>query len=219
MLASAAMPPQVRHRVDLMPTIDGLFRQHGATPDQLGEIYVSIGPGSFTGLRIAIATARTLAQTLGCRLVAVPTLDVVAGNVPLETAASNGAMPSRLAVGLNLKKESLYVGVYDWSNDAGWRAAQKPALMTLPELLAAHANGGNRGLAILADPLPALPDPLPQGVTILPTSLAVPDSRQVWRLGQTAANRGDFTPTLQLSPLYVRQPEAVELWNKRHGTS
>ncbi len=234
-LAHATMPPQVRHRVDLMPTIDGLCQQHRVQPADLGEIYVSIGPGSFTGLRIAIATARTLAQTTGAKLVAVPTLDVVAGNVgeqlaevpgtgrPIEKSGTMTRWPNasalpRLAVGLNLKGQSLYMGVYDWAGQSGWRATCPPALMTLPALLAAHSGQG-AGLAILGDPLPDLPDPLPPGMRILPASLAQPDSQQVWRLGRAAACRGEFTDMLALSPLYAREPEAVELWNKRHGAN
>src|SRR5688500_8967170 len=80
------MPEQRRHTVDLMPTIDKLCQRHSLAPADIGEMYVSVGPGSFTGLRIGIATAKALAQVLGMRLIAVPTLEVVAQNVPPGTS-------------------------------------------------------------------------------------------------------------------------------------
>ncbi|HEY3243629.1 MAG TPA: tRNA (adenosine(37)-N6)-threonylcarbamoyltransferase complex dimerization subunit type 1 TsaB, partial [Phycisphaerae bacterium] len=55
----------LRHAVELMPTLDALCRQHRVAPEQVGEVYVSGGPGSFTGLRIGITVARTLAWAGG----------------------------------------------------------------------------------------------------------------------------------------------------------
>ncbi len=63
---------------DLIAAIDRLCRRVGITSGELGAVGVSIGPGGFTGLRIAVGTAKMLAETLGVRLVAVPTAHVVA---------------------------------------------------------------------------------------------------------------------------------------------
>ena len=62
----------------LMPAIKQLFDEVGAQPQDLSLIGVSIGPGGFTGLRVAVSTARTLAMTTGCRVVAVPSAIVAA---------------------------------------------------------------------------------------------------------------------------------------------
>src|SRR4051794_10050591 len=50
-----------RHAADLLPAIDMLMRRHGWQPRELAQCYVSIGPGSFTGLRVAVTFARHLA--------------------------------------------------------------------------------------------------------------------------------------------------------------
>jgi tRNA threonylcarbamoyladenosine biosynthesis protein TsaB len=70
---------QNRH---LLPTVERLLRTVDLTPRSLSCVVVSIGPGSYTGLRVGITAAKTLAYTLGCSLVAVPTFAAIAAEVP-----------------------------------------------------------------------------------------------------------------------------------------
>src|SRR5690606_21289352 len=94
------LPPRgTEHRVDLMLAIDELCREHDIAPAEVGEVYLSIGPGSFTGLRNAVTTAKMLAMTLGTRIVSVHTTDVVVHNAP--------ATCDRVAVCVNTKGESV----------------------------------------------------------------------------------------------------------------
>lgn len=225
LLESVQLPPQERHRLDLMAAIDGLCHRHGAAPADLGQVYVSVGPGSFTGLRIAVSTAKVLAQVLGARLVAVPTLEVLAAAVPgPETTATPtpavtpapapgmaGCPAGHLAVGLNTKRDTVYGQVFTWSAGAGlWQPWAAPRVGTLTELL----DRAPRPLCLVGDPLPALSAEI-TGVTVLPAAMAAADCRAVWRLGRGLAAAGRFTPAADLLPLYVREPEAVELWNRR----
>jgi tRNA threonylcarbamoyladenosine biosynthesis protein TsaB len=70
----------------LLEDVDALLRQGGAHPRDLEALAVGIGPGSFTGLRIGLATARGLALSLGVRGAGVSTLDALAAGAP-------GALP------------------------------------------------------------------------------------------------------------------------------
>ena len=65
----------------MVPAIDGICRSLGWAAEDIGEIYVSAGPGSFTGLRIGITLAKTLAFVTGAKIVAVPSVLVVVQNV------------------------------------------------------------------------------------------------------------------------------------------
>lgn len=67
-----------RHTVELMPRLDRLLGQQGIAPADLTGLVVSLGPGSFTGLRIGMSVAKGLALALQVPLVGIPTLDVVA---------------------------------------------------------------------------------------------------------------------------------------------
>ena len=63
------------HLTSLLPMVEDLLGEAGLKPRQIGRIAVSSGPGSFTGIRIGIATARALAQTLRVPIIKVPTLE------------------------------------------------------------------------------------------------------------------------------------------------
>jgi tRNA threonylcarbamoyladenosine biosynthesis protein TsaB len=66
----------------LLEDVDALLRQGGAHPGDLGALAVGVGPGSFTGMRVGLATARGLALALGLRGAGVSTLDALAAGAP-----------------------------------------------------------------------------------------------------------------------------------------
>ncbi len=68
------------HSIRLMPAIDELMKDAGVRPQQLERIIVAHGPGSYTGVRIGVTTAKTLASTLGIPLVGVSSIEVLAQN-------------------------------------------------------------------------------------------------------------------------------------------
>ena len=77
---------RVSRAVTLLEDVDALLRQAGAHTRDVEGLAVGIGPGSFTGLRVGLATARGLALALGVRVAGVSTLDALAAGAP-------GAMP------------------------------------------------------------------------------------------------------------------------------
>ena len=73
-LAETTINIKKNHSITLMPAIDFLMASLDLTPKDLDRIVVAEGPGSYTGLRIAVATAKTLAQTLNIELVGMSSL-------------------------------------------------------------------------------------------------------------------------------------------------
>ena len=204
LIDTAQLPHKRRHNVELLPTIDTLCKQHNLTPNHIGQVYVSLGPGSFTGLRVGITTAKMLALASNIKLFGIPTLDVLAQNAPADT--------QHVAVCLNLKHNTVHSAAYLRDNEA-WSTIIKPQLRTMPELL----DTCPRPISIIGDPLPQLPDQLAQDVAILNPSYAVGQSQAVWHLGRLAAKTRNPDDPMTLAPLYIREPEAVELWNRRYG--
>ena len=178
------LPPKRRHNLDLVPTIDAVCQRHGLGPSVLGELYVSLGPGAFTGLRIAVATAKMLALTVGVKIVGVPTLDLLCAQHP-------GAM-----VCLNVKRDTAWSAAA-LAKGSPADAAYPPALRRLDDIRAT-------GLPLVAD---TLDDATP----------AEPDVRVLHQLGRAAAADNRYHDPLTLLPEYVREPEAVTLWDQRHG--
>lgn len=201
---TAELQHKRRHNVELIPTIDALCRTHGLRPGMIGQVYVSLGPGSFTGLRVGITTAKMLALANGVEVFGIPTLDVLAENAPADVM--------RVAVCLNLKHQTVHCAVYQRNGDH-WTKIVEPGLRTMAELLDACP----RPVSLISDPWPVIPDGLVEGVTILPQDTAVGRSEAVYTLGRRAAATRSPDDPMRLVPLYIREPEAVALWNERHG--
>lgn len=206
-IASAELPRKRRHNVDLIPAMDRLCQAHRAAPASMGELYVSLGPGSFTGLRVAVTTVKVLALAGKIPIIGVPTLEVVARNAlgaPYDAAHA--------AVCLNVKHDRAYSSIFERRGQA-MVAVAEPALRTMAQLLALAP----RPVLILGGPPPPASEDLRDGVRLLPPAFAVARSEAVWHLGRVMARQGRFADPQQLVPLYVRRPEATELWLQRHG--
>ena len=95
LLAETTINIKKNHSITLMPAIDFLMASLDWTPKDLDRIVVAEGPGSYTGLRIAVATAKTLAHTLNIELVGMSSLLALLPNqqeglvVPLMDARRN----------------------------------------------------------------------------------------------------------------------------------
>lgn len=139
------------HSERLMPLIAELMAEVGVTPAQLDAIAVGAGPGSFTGLRIGLATAKGLAFAAGKPLWLVSSLAALAW--AMRDAAPPGAL---LVPALDARRGEIYAGFYRL--DGGVPRAVAPERVLPPEALAAaieEACAGARDAAIAGDALVA----------------------------------------------------------------
>ncbi len=193
-----------RHAVQLVSRLAGLLDRHGLRATDVDEVYVSAGPGSFTGLRVGLTVARTLAQAVECvRCVAVPTVEAVA-----ENAA--GLAFEHLGVVMDAKEQTVYSAVFA-------RRQGRLVLTAGPRLVtvAKFADGAPTPITLIGEGL-WHQQIEGQGLTYGPEELWLPRAEGVWRVGRRMASAGQFRPIVELRPLYLRKPEAVRLWQKRH---
>ncbi|MGX7418984.1 tRNA (adenosine(37)-N6)-threonylcarbamoyltransferase complex dimerization subunit type 1 TsaB [Carnobacterium gallinarum] len=94
------------HSERLMPAIDQLMKEVHWQPNQLDRIAVAKGPGSYTGLRIGVTIAKTLAWTLNKELTGISSLKVLAGNCQESTDLIVPLMDAR--------RGNIYTGLYQW---------------------------------------------------------------------------------------------------------
>jgi tRNA threonylcarbamoyladenosine biosynthesis protein TsaB len=73
-----------RHARDLTATVDALLKAQSLRPVELAGVMVSLGPGSYTGLRVGLISAKALAYATGCALIAVPTFAAIAEQAPAQ---------------------------------------------------------------------------------------------------------------------------------------
>lgn len=218
LLAEKQFTAGMNHAIELMPTIRDLTFAQGWQPRQIQQVYLSIGPGSFTGLRIAVMVARSLAQAIGCLVVAVPTLEVLAQNAPPQA--------HDLAVILDAKRGQVYAARYRRGQGAmgtagGWQCTTGPTL-TSPEEFVRQSP---KPLYVLGEGVDYHRAALRAGVEASNDLIEL--GRETWigraaavhELGWAMAGRGIFADVTTLVPLYIRLPEAQELWNRRHASA
>jgi len=117
-----------RHHAEvLLPALDRLLVMAGLTPECLDLLACTVGPGSFTGLRIGVSTIKGLALATGKPIVGVSTLEVLAMN----------ALPSPRLICpmLDARKNQVYAGLYRMGPDDLPAAEQPDRLTTVPDLL------------------------------------------------------------------------------------
>jgi len=185
-----------RHNLDLLPTIDQAMREMGYQRNDLSAVFVSTGPGSFTGLRIGLAAAKMLGQSLGCDMVAVPTLEALAMNIPA------GHRDQPVAVCLNTKHEAAYSGIRLADH---W--VMPPAMREFNELW----QNNPAPVYALGQKLGELPD----AVTALDDALTRVRAESVYAIGAKMLAAGQTVTPEALLPEYGREPEAVRLWEQR----
>jgi tRNA threonylcarbamoyladenosine biosynthesis protein TsaB len=189
----------LQHAARIIPAIDGLCREAGWKSNDIREIYVSAGPGSFTGLRIGITLAKTLAFATGAALIAVPTVKVLVENAPSDA--------ERVIVVLDAKRDQIFTAGFEREATA-WRQAIPAQLGTLAEML----NRVGRPVLLLGEGIPYHLKFVKEdsGVKIAEESIWRARASVVARLGWVMARGGEFTPALKLEPIYIRRPEAEE---------
>jgi tRNA threonylcarbamoyladenosine biosynthesis protein TsaB len=198
------------HATDFLPAVAELCRRHGAAADAIEEVYVSSGPGSFTGLRVGITTARMLAVAIGAKIVAVPTLDVIAQN-----ASDADPRPEHLVVVLDAKRGHVYTAAFAFDGQ-GFVATTPPVEADPAAFLASQPLG----CAILGEGVLYHREAIAaSNRRILDERLYPPRPRTVYRLGRARAGRGEFVDRRALIPTYIRPPEAEEVWNRRHAAN
>jgi tRNA threonylcarbamoyladenosine biosynthesis protein TsaB len=120
LLAAASLSDGLRHGELLAPAIRSVLAEAGVRPSGLTTIAVGTGPGPFTGLRVGLVTARTMADLLGIEAVGVCSLDIL---------AREAAVAGPVAVATDARRKEIYWAVYDApAADGSRRRIEGPAV-------------------------------------------------------------------------------------------
>lgn len=96
------------HSVTLLPAIKKLLVENNLEVKDIEKIVVAQGPGSFTGIRIAVTTAKMLAWTLNIPLVGISSLALIASNITDKT--------SYIIPYFDARRSNVFAGIYKWEN-------------------------------------------------------------------------------------------------------
>lgn len=188
-LALELLDPQAPHDANLIPAIDRLFSHARVRPRDLAAIAVSVGPGGFTAIRVAVTTAKFIAEATGARCYPVPSASVVAAR------ATNHSQP--FAVALASKDDSTFL--------TRFCADRTP--LDQGTLITAHDFPTDLKL-LIADRF--LPAPIRDRAQALAIPVVPPRFDPLACL-EAARSLQPVEPPFLL-PMYPREPEAVTKW-------
>lgn len=207
-LAARAMQGQLRYASQLVPAIGDICREAGVSPAVISLVYVSHGPGSFTGLRLGITIARMLALGRDAHVVPVPTLEVVAQN-----ALALSPRPADVVVVLDAKRNNVYAARFALDGDR--YVARSEPMEVAPATFLANQP---KGCAVLGDGVPHHQAAVEaSGLRVAPAALFAARPEVVYQLGRDRLRRGLTVPARNLVPHYVRLPESEERWAARQA--
>ncbi len=186
----------------LTPAIDEALRAAGRQPREVQLVAVTTGPGSFTGLRVGVTTAKTFAYAAGSDVIGLNTLDVIAAQVPAEHLHET----AELHVVMDAQRKELFVAKYrvDGSGEP-IRLAADEIVPTQTWLLSLRP-----GTIVTGPGLAKLPSQLPAGVTFVDPALHEPQAATVGRLACRAHQSGRRDDLWKLAPAYLRPSYAEE---------
>ncbi len=191
-----------RHARDLAPATAALLAEQGWKPRDVQAVVVSRGPGSYTGLRIGLMSAKTFAYATGCALIAVETFATIVLQAPESVA--------RVDVLADAQQDKIYVQPF--VRDAGgWRSLAELTIRPFADWLATR----EKGASVTGPGLRKWAERLPADVPMLDTDLWEPQSASLLRLGLARYAAGERDDPWTLEPLYLRPSSAEEQWRAR----
>ena len=208
-LASAHAGRGRRHAEALGPQIDFVRRQAGIELSELGAIAVDVGPGLYTGLRVGIAAAVSMAYALRVPMIGVSSLDLL---------AFPARWTSRLIISaLDARRGELFVAMFR-RVPGGIPRVDDPRVCTPADLVADLEVDEERTLLVgdgalrYADSFSGL-----RGIELAEQGLANPSARALVQLAHARAMREEFVQPWDLEPVYLRKPDAEINWATREG--
>lgn len=197
------------HSTQLMPMVADVLTKSHISVDKVDAVAVSQGPGSFTGLRIGMATAKGLAQGSGCKLITVPTLDVLAQNM--------WGCEGLVCPILNAKKNEVYSALYHFDGE-------KMVLLSEYTAIAPHNLAksllSKENICFLGDGVPVyrelLNDILGEKAKFAPADKLLSRGASLAYLAYQKAMQGEFAELFTTLPIYIRKCEAEINWELKH---
>lgn len=201
-LACLRLNSSQRGAQSLAPALSQLLGHAGWKPREVELVAVSVGPGSFTALRVGVTTAKTFAYAVGADVVAVDTLEAIA----TQALASPGEM---VAAAIDAQRGELYAAVYRPLERWKLACVKPAAIVAADKWLAALAPG----IVVAGPALDKLT--VSDGVRVAPPDTWWPIATTVGQLAVTKSAAGQRDDVWALVPRYLRQSAAEE--KAEHG--
>jgi tRNA threonylcarbamoyladenosine biosynthesis protein TsaB len=182
----------------LVPEAKALLDRVGWRPDGLKLVAVGIGPGSFTGLRIGVTMARTLAYAAGAEILGIDTLETLAAGVPEELA--------EVAVAVDAQRGEAVACTFR-RDEGGW---MRPSELRHRLPMAEWLDGLPDAAALCSPVLRKIAPSVPPRLVVVDPTFWVPSAAVVARLAFRDYQAGRRDDLWTLAPVYSRRAAAEE---------
>ena len=207
LLCQRELDPSQRSAQSLAPAVKALWADVGWQAGDVDLVAVTVGPGSFTGVRIGVTTAKTLAFCCGAEILGIDTLETIAAAAPPDV--------ERLEVAIDAQRNEVVVQKFHRGGN-GWFMPDEDEARLID--IDVWLDNLQPGTVISGPILKKLAGRLPKSITVLPPELCRPTAANVARLAarQYAAGRRD--DLWKLVPVYSRRSAAEEKWEEKAAT-
>lgn len=208
LVAEVRLNVKTTHSERLMMAVDSILRQSDLKLDDIDAVAVSIGPGSFTGLRIGLSTAKGLCYASGKPLVSVPTLEAFAWNFAFSRHP--------VCLMLDARKKEVYTAVFYWE-ESGFKkmlgeTTMKPS--ALCRMLDGRTVFAGDGVALYED---EIIQHMKDRAIFAPPEKMIPFPSNIAMLGLRKALNNEFSDVSDAVPFYIRKSEAEVKWEEKNS--
>ncbi len=200
------------HSQTLLPMLDELGKMIELDLNTIDAIAVAAGPGSFTGLRIASATAKGLGLALGCPIVSVPTVDALAFNLWGQSGVICPIMDAR--------RGQVYTGLYSFDQDGQFNTLHSQCAVDF-HAIAEKINELQMPVTFIGDGVPVFKEEIPNLIKVpfrfAPAHLNRQHAASVATLGQIYYQNGECEPAADHRPDYLRLSQAERERMEKEG--
>lgn len=208
--AELTVQARLTHSEQLMPHIADMMEKAAVKKGDIGSVAVSVGPGSFTGLRIGMATAKGLAFAWNVPIAGISTTAGLAWNFMGQA--------DQVCTLIDAQKGNVYMALYQWHGDV-LETIRDVSVMPLDEVLEQLTRDGSKVVfcgdgALMNRREITETSPL---FRMAPPTMAIPRAGSIAAAAWQRLASGDADDCMTLTPAYKRRSEAEVLWEKRHG--
>ncbi len=209
LIAEWTVQRKLTHSEQLIPHMDAMLADAGVSKEDITAVACSVGPGSFTGLRIGLATAKTAARIWHVPLIAVDTTEVLAWNLA-------GAQAYVLPL-LDAQRGNVYAALY-----RAFDAVEEtvPIHVAPIDTVIASAAAYEGPVIAVGESADVYKEKLiAAGIRVAPLQNRLCRAGSVAAAAEAKLLRGEISDPMTLVPNYIRRSEAEVLWEARHPES
>lgn len=186
------------HSESLMPLIENILNKNNLKLSNIDSIICDVGPGSFTGIRIGVATSKAFVDSLNLKYTGVSSLEALAYNI-----ADDGLICSII----DARNENCYFALYNLKNSI-YTEIIKPTSSTLTELFEYLKSFYDKKITFVGDGVNSYKEDIQKNIYNVSFALDELNNIDTSKLALAGFNKLKSGKILELSPLYLKKPQA-----------